>query len=508
MDKRIVAESFIFTFIFGLLAHAYAFFNLNISHDSLYASYVYATEGTTFSKATIGRIWYNLYIMLVRDSNVIPWLNGILALCWGALATVIIIKIFDIKKIFIKVMVSALAVVNPTVTSIAATYIHDLDADMFAMLLAVVAMLCWWKLVNTEGKRKIIYMGLGGIVLSFSLGIYQSYVSVTITLIIIYSIIELFKKKKCKEIILNGLQGIAIVIFAGVLYGFELKIWELISKVSLRTDSYNSIVKIQNNFNFFSVDTFVDSYSVLLKSFRSINTHYGNELSLIVHVILLLTILIIILSYSIRIKEKLLAVGLVFLLPLGMNISFILSQGILHDLMKYSFWYIYFLALLLVEFVIEEKEGILKRACCYSTYAIVCLILWGNIQNSNTVYIKKEIERQATMSKITRVLQCMEEQPGYIEGETPVVIVGEDAGFNKTMPQFERYGLLTGAGNASMISYYETYKAYFEYILNTPINIVLSNEHLKQKEQVKNMPIYPEKGSIQMIDDIIYIKLN
>ena len=54
----------------------------------------------------------------------------------------------------------------------------------------------------------------------------------------------------------------------------------------------------------------------------------------------------------------------------------------------------------------------------------------------------------------------------------------------------------------------ETYKAYFEYILNTPINIVLSNEHLKQKEQVKNKPIYPEKGSIQMIDDIIYIKLN
>ena len=72
-----------------------------------------------------------------------PWLIGILALLWIALAVYLVLCIFNIKKTDLIILVSGIFVCNPTVYALAATYTHDLDADMFAMFLAVAATWIW-----------------------------------------------------------------------------------------------------------------------------------------------------------------------------------------------------------------------------------------------------------------------------------------------------------------------------------------------------------------------------
>ena len=121
------------------------------------------------------------------------------------------------------------------------------------------------------------------------------------------------------------------------------------------------------------------------------------------------------------------------------------------------------------------------------------------------MYVKKDLEYQATLSYMTRVADHMEEQEGYIPGETPVLIIGQNViGISK--PGFERYGVLTGVSGNGSVTYQDTYKDYFKYVLARPVSLVY-NDELKNSDEIINMPVFPEKGSVQMINEVLVVKL-
>ena len=92
IDERLLKQSFLYTFILGLIAHGYSFANMMVSHDSLNDFYV----SDQWERAGFGRIFYSIYISLTRGRIVLPWFIGILSLCWISAAVYLIVKIFDI----------------------------------------------------------------------------------------------------------------------------------------------------------------------------------------------------------------------------------------------------------------------------------------------------------------------------------------------------------------------------------------------------------------------------
>lgn len=152
-------------FLWGLLTHAYAFLNNAISHDSMREFHA-AVEGNNI-KMSAGRIFVPLYRDLLRSDATLSWLIGMLSIFWIGLAVFLVIRMFRIESKGLAFLTAGILSANITVAATAATYIHDLDCNMFSMLLSVGAVYLW---------RRLRYGWMwGGILLMVSLGLYQSF---------------------------------------------------------------------------------------------------------------------------------------------------------------------------------------------------------------------------------------------------------------------------------------------------------------------------------------------
>ena len=508
VDEKLLKKSYLYTFILGLAAHGYCFLNLMVSHDSLNDFYV----SDQWERANFGRIFYSIYISLTRGRIVLPWLIGVFALCWISLAVYFVAKMFNIQKSGILLLVSGIFVTNPTVYALAATYIHDLDADMFAMLLSVIAVYLW-KNANSkrELQKKTVGLVISGFVLSIALGIYQSYISLVITLIILYSIKELLEKSSFKKVIVDGCCGIGVLMIAAIFYLIELKVFEILTGVSaMNSETYNGLGNMSQVFSGNVLGNILNTYLSFINAFKNtILTSYPESISLVVLGILAIVIVMIAL-YGLKKmewKNRGLFVVLSAILPFGMNLTYFLSGGVGHVLTQYAVWMLYLLALVLILWMAKEDTLNCQVKKVFYILAAGCLILTigENIQTSNSIYVKKDLEYQATLSYMTRVADKMEEQEEYVPGETQVMFIGEDAVGNSKYG-FERYEIITGVSAEGSVTYYDTYKDYFKYILARPISICY-DEELKNSDEVLEMPVFPKQGSVQMIDGVMVVKL-
>ena len=130
-------------------------------------------------------------------------------------------------------------------------------------------------------------------------------------------------------------------------------------------------------------------------------------------------------------------------------------------------------------------------------------------------YVKKDLEQEATLSLMTRVLGRIEAEPDYVPGETPLVFVGADQTLYPQIYGFEAYYDITGAEYPSAVPYsecfyyYNAYKAYFRYVLNTRAKMAdtASWRALQSDERVQAMPAYPAQGCLKDVDGVLVVKL-
>lgn len=500
-------QSFGYTFLLGLIAHGYCFLNMIASHDAL--NNIYIAEKWTRVRA--GRFFYPVYLSLVRGRIFVPWLIGILGLFWISLAVYLIVKLFQIKKNWAVFMVAAIAVTNPTVYALAASYLHDFDADMFALFLSVAAAFCWKKgTLQSTLKKQLLYFGTGALAVSVTMGIYQSFLSVTIALIMIDCFGMLLDDQNWKKVFRDGFCGILMLLFSAVFYFCEILVSSALTGISVfGNQEYNSLGNMGEALSSGIGGTIAGSYLDFFLSFWRIHSGYPGKMDVVIHGVLAVCLIGVVLWRFRKIawQNRLMILFLAALMPMAMNFSYVLSGGLVHDLMKYAFWLVYLIALIVVLWMCEHSGASehWKHMTKYLFAFCMLLIVLGNIQSSNTVYMKKDLEYQSTLSYMTRVAQKIEEQEEYVEGETPVLFVGEEA-IGNSMSGFERFEDITGVGSSSPITFYETYEKYFKYVLNLPLNLS-EDQTVAEKECVAKMPAFPKEGSIQMVDGVLVVKL-
>ena len=161
--------------------------------------------------------------------------------------------------------------------------------------------------------------------------------------------------------------------------------------------------------------------------------------------------------------------------------------------------------LLIKNFKYEKYDYSKNRVIYISIVFSLFIIIYENIQIANTVYVKKNLEYQSTLSYMTRVLDAIEQQEEYVAGQTRVMFVGEDLEGAERYG-FEEYKILIGSGPNLSITYYGTYEKYFEYILGTSLSIYEDRDFLNDR-RVEQMPVFPKKGSLKMIDEVLVVKL-
>lgn len=240
MDKRLQAivrhKKWIYftllaVFAWGMAAHGYAFFDNSISHDSLreFHAQILGNE----IKMGSGRIFTPFYRDLLGSDVTMPWFGGVLALFWIGLSVFLTIQIFDVRSKITAFLIAGIFSTNISISATVATYIHDLDSYMFSLFCAVAAVYLW-----KQQRRGWL---CGSILVALSLGIYQSFLFVSVTLVMINCIFQLFDERTFRDVFVQGLQAVVMILLGGVLYYLAMKGALWLSDTELVKGDYNSL---------------------------------------------------------------------------------------------------------------------------------------------------------------------------------------------------------------------------------------------------------------------------
>lgn len=499
-------------FLWGLLAHGYGFLHSSFSHDSL--NEFNGADGGSAWKIQLGRFVVPLYRAVFRTELTLPWLIGVLSLVWIGLAVFLVIRLFQVESKGIAFLIAGIFTANITVTATAATYLHDYDCDMFALLCAVAAVYLW-KNVHWGGT-------FGAICIALSLGIYQSYISVTVVLVLFVCILALLNEESFRDVFLKGLKAVGMLLLGGILYYIAMQIVLAATNSTLTSGDYNSLDKALELTPRWLVSLvfygYQDCWERLVEVISPYPAGMVKGMTLLLGMVVIAAIVIGLCSKKVHWLEKMLCIVLVGLIPLGMNLTYVLTTGVIHDLMVFAIWLFYLLALLLADWLVKrirqpKTEAAQKIRNLPKTVSmiLVAVILYGNVQTANAVYLKKDMEHDAFLSMMTRVVYAMEDYDAYQPGETPVVFVGLTDQLNEGIPGFEKYRKITGMDEAYAADTTTNYRIqrYFSYVLNNPA-ILAGNDvwdAMQTDPRVNAMPCYPEDGCISLVDGVLVVKL-
>ena len=510
-NKMQLKFSIVITFIVGLICHAYMFFQDSFSHDGIneFNASIYGNEW----KIQLGRFVVPFYRMITRGNVSVPWLIGLISLFWIALSVFVVIKAFEIKNKALIILTAGLFSTNIAIISTVATYIHDLDSNMFALLLAVLAFYLMMK-YNYGFLLAVPFVTL-------SMGLYQSYISVTIVLVLVYLIKSLLDGTKFKEVFIRGIKSVVSLVVGAGLYFVSYKSVLMFNGIQEAKDGYNTLDQI--SFGGFSelMNTIVYVYKATVYNIffpkNAVSKYVMFALIALSAVYVIAFVILKAVDKKIRLPELLLIAVLVMFLPVGMSVSGVLMGDFGHDLMRFSDCLVIFMLMLFIfdsRYLIKDNQKIktfFGQSGKFFVSVAAIFILLSNVLSANQIYLKKDLEQDASLSFFTRVVDKMDTYEGYDRKTTPVVFIGRPDYFDEHKAGFSNgYEIMGATGDYSLGAAGPSwYERYFEYKLNYDIITVENSEleYYRDSEHVKEMPSFPDVGCMQIVDGVLVVKL-
>ena len=194
---------FISALIMGLIAHLYKITNWLPNWDGLVFRY------DAQNMISMGR-WFLPVVCAPSSFFDLPFITGIIAIILHGLGAVFILKMFGVRKNITAAFIGALVATFPTVTSVM-MYNYVADGYALAFLFSCIAAM----LIT---KDEPCYFG-SLVLIAFSAGIYQSYITVTIMLLLLSLILELiYKNTAVKKVIFKSLKFLLTGVLGMALY--------------------------------------------------------------------------------------------------------------------------------------------------------------------------------------------------------------------------------------------------------------------------------------------------
>lgn len=243
-NKSLFLRTIVIAFAFGIITHGFMYFSNSVAYDAL--NEFVTDKSVQIWKVQLGRVFVPIYQNFTRGLITLPFLVGILATLYTAISLFFVCKIFDINSNLLIILIAGIFTANITTISLTSTFIHDLDSDMLSLMFSVIAVYLW-------KRYKFGYL-YAIIPLIFTMGLYQAFVQVTITLIIIYSILTLLKggENAFKDTLIKGLKGVVTLCATALIYFISAKIIAKVYGTSIMSNGYNSIDVVRGNFSLFN----------------------------------------------------------------------------------------------------------------------------------------------------------------------------------------------------------------------------------------------------------------
>ena len=482
-----------------LLAHGFAWFNLFPSHDGTIL--VFDADVVMLQ---LGRWVELLYFRFVRGRINAPWLNGAFTIVWTSLAVYLVGKLLQLGK---KATIALCAVFSTaiSVTLLYATYYDKTDLYACAMFLAVWGVYAvrrfrcrWWGVLFCSGC------------LCLAMGLYQGYIEFAIGLFLICLLRDcLTEDLAWAEYLRRGVTAVVSLLLGGVLYAVSLKVVLAYKHLEL-IDSDNGLQQMGRAGVADYLARLPGAYKQVFTTLLGYDVWNNRGMRLATAVCLLLGLACLVLTLRKKpLRAAVQVVILLVLLPLGLNVVYLLSERHPTLLMLYPVYLVYALVLLLTGL----EPDTIPRSAAWLACLLCAFITVQNVIYANGAYTYRKLVYENTRAQVYTIMAKVEDLPGYVEGETPVVFSGDftDSNFTYHNDLIRLYEEGETGLSGSAITYDGPSKWWFGNIMGSSAKVVNTQAELDawaENPAVQAMPSYPASGCIAMVDGAAVIKLS
>ena len=488
------------TFVFAFLAYMFAFTNKLINHDE--AGQLFDKGATT----TSGRWGIELLRYIFPDFSM-PWIYGIVTICLMAVAICLILHMFHIRRAFLQVLLAGGIIVFPSLIGVF-SYMFTSSSYAVSFLLAVTAV---W-LIRRPGMWNLFF-ALGCMILS--LGIYQSYLSIAASLLVLLLIQMLLEGEDFLPVLKKGIYYVVFLLTALAFYYVGTQIILKLCGTTFNSYASDSIT--------FSISGMARNVLVAYVKFSKVFEHKNhwlipNDFSHLVYILLLAAIAVLLLVWFLRQKEKkalplaLLAV-LIFLLPLAINCMYLITApDSIHALVLYSFIAVYILAVVLCDHLLPQDDGcrFTQQMCRFSCNAVaiaLSAIIIVNTYIANAAFLNLHLRYENAYAFYSALIADIKLMPEFTEDAKLAVIGNWDSPdyYHEKIDFAQR---ITGTAGFYPDSYSKEF--FLEFYLGFPMLFASDADiaAIQSSADFAEMPVYPYYGSMKAFDNIIVVKLS
>lgn len=425
---------FIFTFILGILTHFLLLSKTILSQDGLWHIFHY-TSGTY--EATLGR-WGIDFFDSLRNDIALPFITTLISIIIMGFINILIIEILEIKSKVSKIISAITVVVSPSLC-MTLLYAYTADVYYYACFLSVFTVYAFYRIRN---KKLGTILGIISFIITLST--YQSYMGITVGLILMISIKTLLTEKKSTIKVINDIVIKAIIlIISAILYFFItialLKILKLdlapyggANTISLSTIFKSIIVSIKKAYIGFIKYFFADGV-VLNRAWKR------DKLFLIFFAITAIEAILLFIKNLIGNKEKkevfirfIFSGVLVLCLPIALNLVIIIASGNeIYYLTSTQMLLMIPFSLMLFELV---QKDVITNILNWGAVVVSFMIITTYFISISVTYQTAEMAYEQAKAISIRVLNRIEECPGY-RAEMPKLFAGivDDNNFPKIL---------------------------------------------------------------------------
>ena len=499
--------------ITGIVTHIIMITSTIMSQDGLWNSMRYAKPGAW--ETSLGR-WGITIAEKLNFYIAIPSIATISCVFVMAIVSVFVIDLFELKKKSHIILTSAILVVSPTFT-VTMLYIYTALAYSINFLLAVLSI---WFIYRFK-HRKLGYI-LAALSFILSLGIYQSYMGVTIGLCIMLEIMALIRDKKgFKESAIDIIKAAVIVVVAATAYYMFTNF--ILSIKKLEMSSYNGA----NETNVYTI--FMGLKNTIFMTYRDFALFFlGNKivynkvydrdvayriLFIVAAIFGVMRLVDIGKNKNIPMKDRILKIVLIIFLlaalPIGLNIIDVVAINTeIYALTAAQL-------ILIIPFcfaIIESEERLPLLKLC----AIICVVfvVFTYYISDNVTYTVEKLTYNQAYSTTSRIIDRIENLQGYNK-DIPVMIAGIIGNDNYPRTN-ELYKYSLGDIPSSTAFHFtyggmrETWRNFIQIFFGLDIPMCDDNTfyQISQSPEFKNMGRFPATNSVQIVHGIVVVKLH
>ena len=169
-----------------------------------------------------------------------------------------------------------------------------------------------------------------------------------------------------------------------------------------------------------------------------------------------------------------------------------------------------FIFLLIITNCIKSDSGVwLKKMIPIFSVSVICISCILYIRTNNVVYLKADLLQSRLMSWSTTLITRIKSTEGY-DDNLPIVYIGEYEAEDSSLiniPQLEKYHIVPYSGGIEEYINNFAWRLYTFYMCGFWPDTI-SPEEIKKTDEITKMTVYPDDGSIKVIDNTVVVKLS